>query len=83
MKTICKARKWGNSLGFTIPKEVVDQQHIKPNEELIITIEKKRPKLFGIMKGINTKNLQAWRNEERRIEKESEERMYRSLERKP
>ncbi len=79
MKTACKARKWGNSLGIAIPKEVVEQQHIKPDEELIITIEKKRPRLFGIMKGTKTKDLQAWRDEERRIESESEKRMYRSL----
>ncbi|MEK6962990.1 MAG: AbrB/MazE/SpoVT family DNA-binding domain-containing protein [Nanoarchaeota archaeon] len=79
MKTSCKARKWGNSLGITLPKEIVEQQHIKPNEELIITIEKKRPKLFGIMKGFDSSDFLKWRNEERRKEHEDDEKLWKMV----
>ena len=32
------AKKWGNSMGFTIPKEVVEQENIKPNSKVVINI---------------------------------------------
>ena len=80
MKTSCKARKWGNSLGITIPKEIVEQQHIKPDEELIVTIQKKQRNLFGIWKGQHDpEETRKWLEEEKRIERESERRMWRAL----
>ena len=41
METISKPRKWGNSLGVTIPKEIVEKEHITLKDELIIDIKKK------------------------------------------
>ncbi|MBS3114153.1 AbrB/MazE/SpoVT family DNA-binding domain-containing protein [Candidatus Woesearchaeota archaeon] len=37
-----KTRKWGSSIGVVLPKEVVDEIGIKPNEKIVIDI-KKRP----------------------------------------
>jgi hypothetical protein len=46
-----KPRKWGNSLGFTIPREVVDEGRILPDEELEIVIVRRKEvdfqSLFG------------------------------------
>lgn len=47
-----KTRKWGSSIGVVIPKEVVDEAGIKPNEKIVIEI-KKRPlakEFFGLLK---------------------------------
>lgn len=37
-----RTRKWGSSIGVVLPKEVVDEIGIKPNEKIVINI-KKRP----------------------------------------
>ncbi len=51
---VVKARKWGNSIGFTVPKETVVEEHIKPNEEFRLTIsrpaKKPDPTVFGSLK---------------------------------
>ena len=33
-------RKWGNSLGIAIPKEIVDKEHLHENQKVIIEIKK-------------------------------------------
>lgn len=48
------ARKWGNSLGIVLPKDLVEELHIKENEPLQFLVRKKittGERLFGIMKG--------------------------------
>ena len=34
------ARKWGDSIGFIVPKEVVDKENIKPNSKVKFEIIK-------------------------------------------
>ena len=34
-------KRWGNSMGVVIPAEAIDRLRIKPEEEIIIEIEKK------------------------------------------
>ena len=41
METIAKPKKWGNSIGVIIPKELIEQQNITLKDELILHIEKK------------------------------------------
>lgn len=55
-ESIVKVRQWGNSLGVTIPKEVVKKEKIEPNDEVVITIEKKKTlrDIFGTLKGLKT-----------------------------
>ena len=36
-----KTKKWGNSIGIIIPIEAVERFNIKPEEDIIIEIEKK------------------------------------------
>ncbi len=36
----CITRKWGSSLGIVIPKEIVEMEHLKPNEKICISIRK-------------------------------------------
>ncbi len=62
-------RKWGNSLGITLPKEVVEQEHISENEHLRVLILKQRNPLkstFGMMKGKWNKSGQEIKDELRR-----------------
>lgn len=46
-------RKWGNSLGIVIPREIVEQEGISENEKIVVGIERK-PKageFFGMFAG--------------------------------
>ena len=48
-----KTKQWGNSLGIVIPAEITKKLNIKPDEEIIIEIEKKNnvlKELFGALK---------------------------------
>ena len=47
-----KVRKWGNSLGLVLPKEVVDAEGIEENQELDFYIPKKvdLSAVFGTLK---------------------------------
>ena len=52
MEIQTRVRKWGNSFGLVIPAEEVREKNLQENEEIIITIEKKRSikELFGSLK---------------------------------
>lgn len=41
MEIKARARKWGNSIGVIIPKEIIRQQNIKPDQEVTLTISQK------------------------------------------
>ncbi|MBI2147829.1 AbrB/MazE/SpoVT family DNA-binding domain-containing protein [Candidatus Woesearchaeota archaeon] len=48
-----KARSWGRSLGFVIPKDAVEREHIKSGDEFDVLIIRKTNALketFGIAK---------------------------------
>jgi len=51
---LVKAKKWGNSLGIRLPRKLVKENNLKPEEELVIQIGKKKvskaKELFGILK---------------------------------
>ena len=69
METTTKPRKWGNSLGITIPKEIVEKEGITLRDELIVDIKKKRDvesvkRLFGKFKF--TKSTQDIKDEMRK-----------------
>jgi antitoxin component of MazEF toxin-antitoxin module len=46
------ARKWGNSIGVTLPSEMVEDEKIKPNDKVILSVRKVVPikDLFGTLK---------------------------------
>lgn len=44
METVAKPKKWGNSIGVIIPKEIIEQQNITLGDELVLHIEKKKDK---------------------------------------
>ena len=59
-------RKWGNSLGVTLPKEVIEKEHIKEHEEIRILILKQDRTLkrtFGMAKGKWKKTAQRIKDE--------------------
>lgn len=71
-------RKWGNSIAVVIPKEIADKQKIKEDEEVNITVEKKKPSikhLFGILKGWKI-DAQKVKDELRKEESLAEERKW-------
>ncbi len=37
-----KAKKWGNSLGVLLPKQLVHKQAIKEGSEIVITVQTKK-----------------------------------------
>ena len=41
------ARKWGNSVGFVLPRKVVEDRKIKDGSEIVITIEPVRSMTVG------------------------------------
>ena len=41
MEIKAKTRKWGNSIGVIIPKEIIRQQNIKPDQEVTILVSSK------------------------------------------
>ena len=52
VETEVKTRKWGSSIGIVIPKDVVEEVGIKPDETITIEV-KKRPlakEFFGLLK---------------------------------
>lgn len=52
-KVKVKAKRWGSSLGFIIPNEVVREQKIREGDELEIELQKMTDieRLFGIAHG--------------------------------
>ena len=63
------ARRWGNSIGFTLPKEVIEETHIKENQRikiLILNQNKILDKLFGRLKRDPKKSTQQIKDELRR-----------------
>jgi antitoxin component of MazEF toxin-antitoxin module len=51
METEVIIRKWGNSLGVILPKELVEKEGLKENKKVIVHIVKKADisHLFGLL----------------------------------
>lgn len=63
------ARKWGNSIGLTLPKEIVKNARIKEQEKIRILILKQNNalnKTFGMVKGKWSKPAQKIKDELRK-----------------
>lgn len=62
-----EAKKWGNSLGVILPRDVVEKEHIKENQKIGILIIKDSSKTlkssFGILKGKMKKSSQQIKDE--------------------
>lgn len=42
METVVKPKKWGNSIGIIIPKEIIEKEEITLKDELVVYVEKKK-----------------------------------------
>lgn len=62
----CIPRRWGNSLGITIPQSIVDKEGIVPGKPIIINLNARADiwSLFGTAKF--KKTAQQMKDEERR-----------------
>lgn len=50
---IVKTKKWGNSLAFILPADVVKAEHLKEGEDVLIKLERKHnvlKEMFGAVK---------------------------------
>lgn len=36
----CRARRWGSSIGIVIPNNIVEQERIKPDDKIMIKVQK-------------------------------------------
>lgn len=77
MEIITKPRRWGNSLGLIIPKEIIRKQGITNETNVVVDIRKaNRVKdIFGILKDWKI-DTQKERDEFRRVELEAERRKF-------
>ncbi|MBI4210776.1 MAG: hypothetical protein HY544_04695 [Candidatus Diapherotrites archaeon] len=54
-EVIVKARKWGNSIGFTVPKNTVEKEGIRAGEDFRLRISRPlkmpHPGSFGFLNG--------------------------------
>ena len=51
--TETQVKKWGNSLGVILPKELVEKQHLKENDKVDILVVKEADlsDMYGALKG--------------------------------
>ena len=52
MAIVANVKKWGNSIGIVLPKELVRNQHLRENDRVIVEVAKEADltKLFGSLK---------------------------------
>ena len=48
IETSIIARQWGNSIGFALPKDIVEKAGIKPNSKVYILIREERKNLVTV-----------------------------------
>jgi len=64
-----KAKRWGNSLGIIIPKDIVEKERIKANDTVKVLVLHDSTELFkrtfGILKGKFKKSSQQMKDEMR------------------
>ena len=62
-----RVKKWGNSFGVVIPKEVIEKEDIKEDEDVRLIVVKKSSKIlketFGMLKGKIKKSTQQIKDE--------------------
>lgn len=53
-----RIKKWGNSFGVILPKEVIDSEHLRENQEITFWIMKPvfAKDIFGMAKSKSKKN---------------------------
>jgi len=64
-EVVVTARKWGNSIGITLPKSMAEKEKIKDSDKLVVSVKKIVPikELFGTFK--TNKTAQELKNEMR------------------
>lgn len=74
-------KKWGNSMGIILPKEVVEREKLEENKKVTISIIKKTDisDVFGALKGKLKISAQQFKNETRKEEAEAEKRKWKHL----
>ena len=65
MEIETKTKKWGSSIGVVLPKTLVDEVGIKPNETIVIEVKKrlKVKEVFGLFPRTSKKTAQQIKDE--------------------
>lgn len=52
MEAVSKIRKWGNSFGVLVPKDLIIEERLNEGDEVVVQIKKKYDlsRLFGLCK---------------------------------
>lgn len=69
MEIIAITRRWGRSLAIVIPHEIASKEHLAQDQEVLITVRRKRPKagaLFGRFPELAKTPTQQLKDEARR-----------------
>ncbi len=64
MVTEAVVKKWGNSLGVILPKELIDFQHLRENDKVLVHVIKETDlsDIFGSLKGKVTMSGQQFKD---------------------
>ena len=66
-EALLETKKWGNSIGVVLPKEVIEGEHIKGEHEKLFVLIRKQDKTFsetfGLLKGKFKKPTQQLKDE--------------------
>ncbi len=69
-EAVLETKKWGNSVGLVLPKEILEQENIKgEHERLFVLIRKENStpsSTFGLLKGRIKKSTQEIKDELRK-----------------
>ena len=69
-EALLETKKWGNSIGVVLPKEVLESEHIKGEHEKLFVLVRKQDKTFsetfGLLKGKLKKPTQQMKDEIRK-----------------
>ena len=70
VEAVLETKKWGNSIGVILPKEVLESEHINGEHEKLFVIVRKKDKTssetFGLVRGKLKKSSQQIKDELRK-----------------
>ncbi len=77
MRIVTKPKKWGNSFGIIIPREIVNDQNITLETEIHVDIQKPKPlkNLYGELSGWDV-DVQAVRDNNRQQERDAQKKKW-------
>lgn len=73
-ETILETKRWGNSIGIVLPKEILETEHIKGEHEKVFVIIKKGGKTAG--RSFGALNSIKWKKSAQELKNEIKKELY-------